>query len=93
MRRIFILITAMQCVIFGLSVQAQIGTRFSSERRVVKDPVTGIELVFLTSGPEAEKKIYPTHNQRTTEGNLPRHHRYDRSRPDDPRRKLRDQDR
>lgn len=68
MRRIFILITAMQCVIFGLSVHAQIGRRFSSEKKVVKDPITGIELVFLTSGPEAEKKIYPTHNQWTSDG-------------------------
>ncbi len=42
MREIFILITAMLFVMLGLFVQAQIGTRFPSERKVVKDPVTGI---------------------------------------------------
>ena len=29
-------------------VQAQIGRRFPSERKVVKDPVTGTMLTFLT---------------------------------------------
>lgn len=48
--------------------QAQIGTRFPSERKVVKDPVTGIDLVFLTSEPAGDSKIYPTHNQWTSDG-------------------------
>lgn len=49
-------------------VEAQIGSRFPSERKVVKDPVTGIDLVFLTSTPAGDAKIYPTHNQWTSDG-------------------------
>ncbi len=45
-----------------------LGTRFPSERRVVPDPVTGAELVFLTSRPDGDRKIYPTHNQWTSDG-------------------------
>ncbi len=48
---------------------AQIGTRFPSERKVVKDPVTGTELVFLTSqAGKGDSKIYQTHNQWTSDG-------------------------
>lgn len=61
---------AMLCVAFFLStaVQAQIGKRFPSERRVVKDPVTGTMLTFLTSQPHGDSKIYPTHPQWTSDG-------------------------
>lgn len=48
--------------------KAQIGTSFPSERKAVKDPVTGVELVFLTSTPAGDSKIYPTHNQWTSDG-------------------------
>jgi oligogalacturonide lyase len=68
MKRIFYLIVLIQCLMIGLSLQAQIGTRFPSERKVVRDPVTGVDLVFLTSGPSGERKIYPTHNQWTSDG-------------------------
>ena len=51
-----------------IPMQAQIGTRFPSERKVVRDPITGVDLVFLTSGPAGERKIYPTHNQWTSDG-------------------------
>ena len=47
---------------------AQIGTRFPSERKVVKDPVTGVDLVFLTSQPRGDSKMYPTHTQWTSDG-------------------------
>lgn len=47
---------------------AQIGRRFPSERKVVKDPVTGIDLVFLTSTQNGDSKIYQTHNQWTSDG-------------------------
>jgi oligogalacturonide lyase len=47
---------------------AQIGTRFPSEKKVVKDPVTGNELTFLTSKPAGDSKIYQTHNQWTSDG-------------------------
>jgi oligogalacturonide lyase len=48
---------------------SQIGTRFPSEKKVVKDPVTGTELTFLTSTPAGDSKIYQTHNQWTSDGN------------------------
>lgn len=47
---------------------AQIGKRFPSERQIVKDPVTGIDLLFLTSKPYNDHKIYQTHNQWTSDG-------------------------
>lgn len=50
------------------TLNAQIGTRFPSERKVVTDPVTGVELIFLTSTPSGDSKIYPTHNQWTSDG-------------------------
>src|SRR4051812_43767945 len=59
---------------FGVSVilcffaSAQIGRRFPSERKVVKDPVTGTMLTFLTSTPMGDSKIYQTHNQWTADG-------------------------
>jgi oligogalacturonide lyase len=48
--------------------QAQIGQRFPSERRVVPDPVTGVPLVFLTTAPRGDSKIYPTHSSWTADG-------------------------
>ena len=61
---------AMLCVALFLSTaaQAQIGKRFPSERKVVKDPVTGTMLTFLTSQPHGDAKIYPTHPQWTSDG-------------------------
>ena len=47
---------------------AQIGRRFPSERKLVKDPVTGTMLTFLTSKPHGDSKIYPTHPQWTSDG-------------------------
>lgn len=47
---------------------AQIGKRFPSERKQVKDPVTGTMLTFLTSTPVGDSKIYPTHTQWTADG-------------------------
>jgi hypothetical protein len=34
-----------------IQATAQIGTRFPSEKKVVKDPVSGIDLTFFTSRP------------------------------------------
>jgi len=50
------------------SADAQIGRRFPSERKVIKDPVTGTMLTFLTSTPNGDAKIYQTHNQWTSDG-------------------------
>ncbi|UKT65837.1 hypothetical protein [Pedobacter mucosus] len=47
---------------------AQIGKRFPSERKVIKDPITGAMLTFLTSSPTGDSKIYQTHNQWTADG-------------------------
>lgn len=56
------------CLTVNLPVQAQIGRRFPSERKIVKDPVTGINLTFLTSTAAGDSKIYQTHNQWTSDG-------------------------
>ncbi len=50
------------------SASAQIGQRFPSERRVVPDPATGVPLVFLTSTPRGDSKIYPSHPDWTSDG-------------------------
>jgi WD40-like Beta Propeller Repeat len=55
-------------VLICSTIKAQIGTRFPSERKIVTDPVTGVKLIFLTSTPEGDSKIYPTHNQWTSDG-------------------------
>lgn len=47
---------------------SQIGKRFPSEKKIVKDPVTGTMLTFLTSTPNGDAKIYQTHNQWTSDG-------------------------
>ncbi len=52
--------------VFGSN--GQIGRRFSSERKIVTDPVTGTELTFLTSKSHGDSKIYQTHNQWTSDG-------------------------
>ncbi len=62
------LISLLACLLVNLSMQAQIGTRFPSERKVIKDPVTGNKLIFLTSTPAGDTKIYQTHNQWTSDG-------------------------
>lgn len=52
-----------------LALYAQMGTRFPSERKVITDPKTGVELVFLTSkSGTGDSKIYQTHNQWTSDG-------------------------
>ncbi|UYQ93780.1 conotoxin [Chitinophaga horti] len=58
----------MAALLLTLSAQAQIGRRFPSERKVVKDPVTGTSLTFLTSTAAGDSKIYQTHNQWTSDG-------------------------
>lgn len=55
------------CFIVNTS-SGQIGKKFPSERREIKDPVTGTKLVFLTSTPGGDSKIYPTHTQWTSDG-------------------------
>jgi oligogalacturonide lyase len=54
-------------VLLSSSINAQIGTRFPSEKKIVKDPVTGTNLTFLTSKAAGDSKIYQTHNQWTSD--------------------------
>src|SRR6187200_2836795 len=49
-------------------VAGQIGKRFPSEKKIVKDPVTGTMLSFLTSTQTGDSKIYQTHTQWTADG-------------------------
>jgi oligogalacturonide lyase len=55
-------------LLVAIATSAQIGKRFPSERKVIKDPVTGTMLTFLTSTPNGDSKIYQTHNQWTSDG-------------------------
>src|SRR6187431_882073 len=52
----------------AIESHAQIGKRFPSERKEIIDPVTGVKLLFLTSTPNGDHKIYQTHNQWTSDG-------------------------
>ena len=62
------LLTMAAATAFTLALTAQIGTRFPSERKVIKDPKTGVELVFLTSkSGTGDSKIDQTHNQWTSD--------------------------
>jgi len=55
-------------VLPSVSVEAQIGRWFPSEKKIVTDPVTGTQLTFLTSTPAGDSKIYQTHRQWTADG-------------------------
>ncbi|MFC5462663.1 hypothetical protein [Massilia niabensis] len=65
---ILTLCAALLCSLPCADASAQIGKRFPSERKLVKDPVTGTVLTFLTSKPHGDSKIYPTHPQWTSDG-------------------------
>lgn len=67
-KSIFVFMWTILIVLMCLPAQTQIGRRFPSERKVVTDPVTGVELIFLTSTPAGDSKIYQTHNQWTSDG-------------------------
>jgi oligogalacturonide lyase len=56
--------------VFALAAtaSAHIGQRFPSERKIVLDPVTRVPLLFLTSTPAGDSKIYQTHPQWTADG-------------------------
>ncbi|MEL1241420.1 TolB-like translocation protein [Flavobacterium flavipallidum] len=65
----FTIISILSSFLFLMpNANAQIGKRFPSEKKVVKDPVTGTMLTFLTSKPMGDSKIYQTHNQWTSDG-------------------------
>ena len=55
-------------LLISLASFGQIGTRFPSEKKIIKDPVTGIDLIFLTTKSAGDSKTYPTHPQWTADG-------------------------
>jgi len=55
-------------ILGSLTVSGQIGSRFPSEKKIIKDPLTGTELIFLTSQPAGDSKIYQTHRQWSADG-------------------------
>src|SRR5205809_438064 len=62
------IINLLLIVLLPLAALTQIGKRFPSEKKLVKDPVTGTMLTFLTSTPAGDSKIYQTHTQWTADG-------------------------
>jgi oligogalacturonide lyase len=66
--KISLIVSILCTILSAFSLHAQIGKRFPSERKVIKDPVTGVLLTFLTSTPAGDSKIYQTHNQWTADG-------------------------
>ncbi len=47
---------------------AQVGHVYPSERTIVKDAVTGNDMIVLTNGKQSDSKIYQTHPQWTSDG-------------------------
>ncbi len=68
MKHLILFIAVSLLLIFPAVSDAQIGRRFPSEKKIVKDPTTGTMLTFLTSTPNGDSKIYQTHNQWTSDG-------------------------
>jgi len=69
MRGKFYLSSFVTCLlVIWSAAHSQIGKRFPSERKEVKDPVTGAMLTFLTTKQTADAKIYQTHAQWTSDG-------------------------
>ena len=68
--RILSCILLVSAAVFAVSSpsDAQIGRRLPSEKKVITDPVTGVELAFLTSTQAGDSKIYQTHPQWTSDG-------------------------
>src|SRR6266540_821985 len=66
----FLSITTTLFILISLpiAIYSQIGKRFPSERKEVKDQMTGTMLAFLTSKPNGDSKIYQTHSQWTADG-------------------------
>lgn len=65
-KKLFLSLSAFMAPVIA---SAGLGDRFPSERKVITDPQTGVELVFLTSkSGTGDSKIYQTHNQWTADG-------------------------
>lgn len=68
MKNTFLAAISLILACMTIHADAQIGKRFPSEKKIIKDPVTGHKLIFLTSTPAGDTKIYQTHNQWTSDG-------------------------
>lgn len=69
MRKLHLFSMIALLLMLSVSAQAQLGRRFPSEKKVIKDPVTGFDLIFLTSQQGVSNaKPYQTHNQWTSDG-------------------------
>src|SRR6266496_6299888 len=68
MKYFLLIISLCAEVYLPATANAQIGKRFPSEKKIIKDPVTGTMLTFLTSTQNGDAKIYQTHNQWTSDG-------------------------
>ncbi len=67
--KLLLILLLLTCPIINNNLLATgIGTKFPSEKKIIKDPVTGHELIFLTSTMAGDQKIYPTHPQWTADG-------------------------
>jgi len=52
---------------YSFAANSPIGSRLPSEKKIVADPVTGVQLAFLTSKQAGDSKIYQTHPQWTAD--------------------------
>lgn len=68
MKAVTLIFSAILFTLMPELTEAQIGTRFPSEKTVIEDPETGHELIFLTRSTAKDSKIYPTHPQWTSDG-------------------------
>src|SRR5436190_5072013 len=68
MKKYLVVVIFFTEILLSVTIHAQIGKRFPSERKEVIDPVTGTKLLFLTSTQSGDSKIYQTHNQWTSDG-------------------------
>jgi oligogalacturonide lyase len=66
--KLIIAVTFLAIILLSSAAFSQIGKRFPSEKKVIKDPVTGVQLTFLTSKPLGDSKMYQTHPQWTSDG-------------------------
>lgn len=64
----YIILVSVNLFLLSSSLYCQIGKRFPSEKKVIIDSITGTKLVFLTSKPMGDSKIYQTHPQWTSDG-------------------------
>jgi len=68
MKLFTLVFSALSLFLYPSLTNAQIGSRFNPEKKIIEDPETGYELIFLTNSSAGDSKIYPTHPQWTADG-------------------------